>query len=88
MNCSKCHMTKAARKGLAETSSKMVQNRPKLTFSQGLGQVPPKGLYLDRANRQVVRFKGQNGQNEAIPRSRMRSKSGQNDQNLRSRAWV
>ena len=81
-NCSKCHMTKAARKGLAETSSKMVQNRPKLTFSQGLGQVPPKGLYLDRANRQVVRFKGQNGQNEAIPRSRMRSKSGQNDQNM------
>ena len=32
MNCSKCRMTKAARKGLAETSSKMVQNRPKLTI--------------------------------------------------------
>ena len=42
------------------------QNRPKLTISQGLGQVPPKGPYLDRANHQVVRFKGQNGQNEVI----------------------
>ena len=66
MNCSKCHMTKAARKGLAETSSKMVQNRPKLTFSQGLGQEPPN---LDRANRQVVRFKAKMVQNEVISRS-------------------
>ena len=63
MNCSKCHMTKAARKGLDETSSKMVQNRPKLTFSPGLGQMPPKEPYLDRANNQVV---SQNGQNEVI----------------------
>ena len=88
MNCSKCHMTKAARKGLAETSSRMVQNRPKLTFSPGLGQMPPKEPYLDRANRQVVRFKGQNGQNEVIFEVHRRSKSGQNDQNLRFRAWV
>ena len=59
-----------------------------MTFSQGLGQLPPKGPYLGRANRQVVRFKGQNGQNEVIFEVSQEVKSGQNDQNLRSRAWV
>ena len=44
--------------------------------------------YLDRANRQVVRFKGQNGQNEAISRSRMEVQKWSKWPKFEVLAWV
>ena len=80
MNCSKCHMTKAARKGLAETSSQKSPkwpNRSKIDTLTRFRPVPPKGPYLEVANRRVVRFKGKMVKNEVISRSLHEVQSGQ-----------